>query len=336
AWLAPLSVALEDDEIVSGLAIGSPGNSRLEPERSSEIEVGLDADLFGGRMGAELTYYAKKTRGALVFVVLPPSTGVFYRRWVNVGEVENDGVEVALRGELLDGRALQWDAALTASWNDNLVTSLGEGVDNVGSRVRVGFPLYGQWARPIESFDDSDLNGIITEDEVVLGDTAAFAGPSAPQRVVTLSSGVTLFHRLRIQALVDHQGEYSVYNVTERWRCRWPYDQCRALVDPTASLEDQAAAAVAGRTHWGFIEDVSFIKLRELSLSYTLPDTWAERVRARSATVTLTGRNLVTWTGYSGVDPEVHGGGGLSNRGTWDLHSQAPYRYWTLRVRLGF
>jgi hypothetical protein len=82
------------------------------------------------------------------------------------------------------------------------------------------------------------------------------------------------------------------------------------------------------------MEDAGFVKLREMSFSVDLPDEWAQRFGGRSASITLVGRNLATWTDYTGFDPEINGGG-QANFNTFDFLSQAPARFWSVRVNLG-
>jgi hypothetical protein len=109
---------------------------------------------------------------------------------------------------------------------------------------------------------------------------------------------------------------------------------------PGASLERQAAV-VATRDHPaktldGFFEDGTFLKLREVTASYNLPQRFASRLRSRSAAFVLTARNLKTWTKYSGVDPEndytVTGGGDAPS----DFQTVGPASYWIARLSLGF
>jgi hypothetical protein len=89
-------------------------------------------------------------------------------------------------------------------------------------------------------------------------------------------------------------------------------------------------------TNFGYFEDGSFIKFRELSLSLFIPDDWAAKMRASRATFTVTGRNLYTWTDYTGIDPELNDNGSGSNFGARDFLTQPPLRYWTARLTLNF
>ena len=83
------------------------------------------------------------------------------------------------------------------------------------------------------------------------------------------------------------------------------------------------------------MEQADFIKLRELSLTYDAPARWATRIGASSVSVTIAGRNLATWTRYTGLDPELNEAG-QNNFTTADFLTQPPVRYWIGRVNMTF
>ena len=115
--------------------------------------------------------------------------------------------------------------------------------------------------------------------------------------------------------------------------------QCAGVADPTASVEEQARfiAARFYNTPTGYIEDASFVKLRELSLTLSTPNALALRVPAlRGASLTISGRNLKTWTDYTGLDPEINESGGGANFTQGEFNTQPPLRYWTARLNLVF
>ncbi|HMG18483.1 MAG TPA: hypothetical protein VK573_07145, partial [Gemmatimonadales bacterium] len=114
---------------------------------------------------------------------------------------------------------------------------------------------------------------------------------------------------------------------------------CDGLVDPNAPLWKQIRTVALrehpARTLVGFMEPADFARLRELAVTYTMPDSWARALRVQRASVTLAGRNLFTITDYSGIDPEagyLDGEAQVQN----DFVAQAPSTYWTMRVNLSF
>ncbi len=337
--LAAEGITDTDDNTISGVSIGEVGNSLLEPETSSEIEMGFDADMFGGRVGLELTYYNKTTTDALVRAPLAPSLGASPFQWVNIGEVNNKGWEAAINASLLNSDNVSWDATVSGSINTNELIDLGDNPP-IGSQTRMveGFPLGGQWGRPIQSFTDTNGNGIIESGELTVGDTLEYIAPGLPTQEVSFTSSITLFERVRLYGLIDYKGDYVSYNNTERFRCR--FRLCEALVDRNAALDNQARAVAAvyhpSQTNAGYIEDASFFKLREVSATIFMPDDWAGTLRASRASLTVTGRNLKTWTDYTGVDPEINSAGAGDNFGTGEFLTQAPLRYWTVRLNFSF
>ena len=338
--LAATAITTPSDETGSGVSIGSIGNSLLEPERSSEIELGFDAEIAGGRAGLEFTYYDKRTDGALITVPLAPSLGASASRWVNIGEVQNAGYEATLTAGLLDFNDFGWDLTLSGSINQNELLSLGEGTEPIGSQTRFvpGFPLGGQWDRPLQSWNDGDGNGIITPDELVIGDTIEYIGPGQPENQLTVVSNFRILENINVYGMLDYRGNYVAYNNTERFRCR--FRLCQALIDPGTPLDEQARAVASllhpSQTVWGYMEKGDFWKLREVSVRYDLPEVLTSQIGASRGSVTLSGRNLGTWTDYTGMDPEINWNGSGDNFGVSEFLTQPPVRYYTARINFTF
>ncbi|HSU13171.1 SusC/RagA family TonB-linked outer membrane protein [Longimicrobium sp.] len=323
-----------------GVVFSAVGNRNLKPERSAELETGLDARFFGNRVNTELTYYSKTSRDALIARNLPLSLGTGSTvRFENLGEVRNWGWEWLVNGQLLERSFLGWDVTVSGSHNSNELVDLGGVPPIIGSTIqnREGFPLNGYWQRPLKSFADADHNGIITVNEIVVGDTAEFMGYSQPRTEITFTNGIDLFNRkVRISALFDHKGGNLLLNGTDRIRCQ-SRGNCRGIVDPTAPLDEQAAA-VAVRVHpsasqAGYMQDASFTRFRELGVTLTAPQSFARRFGGRALSATFSARNLKVWTSYKGIDPE-------SNYGQTDVptdfQTAPPPSYYTVRVNLGF
>ena len=338
--LAATAITTPSDETGSGVSIGSIGNSLLEPERSSEIEVGFDAEIAAGRAGLEFTYYDKRTEGALITVPLAPSLGASASRWINIGEVQNAGFEATLTAGLVELANFGWDVTLSGSINKNELLSLGEGTEPIGSQTRFvpGFPLGGQWDRPLQGWNDGDGNGIITPDELMIGDTIEYIGPGQPENQLTISSNFRILESVNVYGLLDYRGNYIAYNNTERFRCR--FRLCQALIDPATPLDEQARAVASllhpSQTVWGYMEKGDFWKLREVSVRYDLPEFITSQIGASRGSLTLSGRNLGTWTDYTGMDPEINWNGSGDNFGVSEFLTQPPVRYYTARINFTF
>ncbi|MFO7893471.1 MAG: SusC/RagA family TonB-linked outer membrane protein [Longimicrobiales bacterium] len=326
---------------VPGFVIAGAGNPDLEPEISTEMELGLEADLLRGRAGLELTWYKKNSTDALVAVPLPPSFGATATRMENIGEMENTGVEAALNVTPVSTRDVNWDFRVSLATNDNEVTSLGGaepiifGLLGSTQRHQVGHPAGSYFQRPIESFEDANGDGIIEASEVVIGDSATYVGQPFPTAEMTASSTLDLWNMLQLSALVDYKSGHQIFNATMWDRC--DAGVCEERYIAGASLEDQArwVAYDEANTVAGFIEDADFVKLREVSLTMQVPETVRAMVGASDMRFTVAGNNLVTWTDYSGFEPEVNGAG-QDNYATFDFRTLPPLRMWTLRLDVSF
>lgn len=330
-----------------GLVFSTLGNANLKPERSTEFEVGFDGSFFNNRLSAEVTYYNKVSRDALISRILPPSLGTgATSRFENLGEVTNKGWEALFNGQILQRDQIGWDMSLNASSNSNKLVSLGNVPTITGTtqQERAGYPLHGYWSRGLLGYEDKNGNGIIEYNadqsisEIVVSDTAIYHGTNMPKIEMALTNGFEFWgRRLRLAGMIDYKGGHLVYNNSERIRCA-SRNNCSGLINPNASLFEQARTVMVrehpSRSVAGFFEDGDFLRFRELSLSLTAPQEWAEALRGRSITATLAARNLgMIWTEYTGVDPEAFGTTGDAPS---SFQAFAPPTYYTFRVSFGF
>jgi TonB-linked SusC/RagA family outer membrane protein len=297
----------------SALRYGSFGNPNLKPERGSEIELGFESKLLGGRAGLDLTYYSKTTHDALLPVAVPPSTGFAGTRLENLGTISNKGFEILLTATPIDFKSLSMETTLALSTNDNKLVSFGDdrapiifGTYAPTQRYQVGFPLGAMWAQRVQYNPDGTL--VKVGGRPVLDPVSVYMGPSVPTKEVSFSTGIRFFEKFRFFGLADYKGGYYQFNVKD-WR------RDRALVswevaNPQADPDVVLARSFAAQT-WYHVQKADFVKLRDLSLSYDLP---AQLLRgaAERATFTVAGHNLKIWTKYGGADPELNFGGGTS------------------------
>lgn len=330
----------------SGVTFGSLGNADLKPERSSEVEVGFDAGFLDDRLGLRFTWYRKTTTDLLLRQPIPPSAGAGASRFVNLGEVLNRGVEAGLDARVLELPWLRWQVGLNAWANHNELLELGTlpGGDPMppvkqGTQWFVeGYPLGGYWAKPI-TYRDADGDGRIVASELTVGVTETYQGSALPDRELSVTSALSLPRGLSLHALAEYRGGYRLRNQGEAFRCQTGI--CRGLNDPEAPLLEQARALTqtvlpsSFQSQSLFMEDASFWKLRELSATARLPGSWAAGLGADAASVTVAGRNLLTFTDYTGLDPEVNQFG-QANFLSRDFMTQPPTRTWSLRVKVEF
>jgi TonB-linked SusC/RagA family outer membrane protein len=357
----PVAVNVQGNE-VSGITLGGAGNTNLKPERTREFEFGFDASLIGDRVNFEFTKYSKQTRDALIGRVLAPSLGATNTQLVNLGRVDNKGYEYLVDVKALSTDRIKFDVSFNGSVNDNKVVNLGTGITPIifglggaTQRHQNGYPLGGYWDWQLVSFADKNGDGIISRVncptynatpnpqivggpacEVVLSDTAVYLGNPLGRSELAITPSVTLFNWLNIRALFDHRGGLTLNNSTEFFRCSSSSSICQGIEDKSTSLLDQAKAISTRMGSRGaYFENANFTKLRELSFTVTLPQQFANSIRATNASITLSGRNLHTWTKYTGLDPELNVSS-ASNFNTADFLTQPPTKYWVGRVNLTF
>jgi TonB-linked SusC/RagA family outer membrane protein len=333
-----------------GIVPGNPGNPDLEPERGKEVELGFDAELLNGRVGAELTWYNKRSTDLLVTVPVPPSLG-FGSNLGNIGEVVNRGLEFLVRATPVSQSNLVWDVSLNGSTLHNEIVSLGTAgtfINNFRAFVP-GHQIASWWVHRIRSIDEAN-------NRVVVSDTAEFAGNQLPTFQANLSSSLLLFNRLQLNALFEHKSGYHVYNLNQEFRDR----SARSSANVNLSAEDGGYSATerlrrlgpyisertgnpvgVGNVKDPYLQEGDHVRFRELTATVFLPVSLVERVGASGASLTVGGRNLGLWfSDYEGDDPDVIGVGtqssGLNQLFNADVFTTPPARRWIVRLNVQF
>ncbi len=346
------------------LILTRTGNPALKVETTTEIEGGFDVGFLNDRVTAEYTYYNRRSKNALISRNLAPSAGLTGSVFQNLGSIRNWGNELGLNVLAIDRDRVRFNAHLTATTLKNRIEELGKGIApiqfNRGAQAhRQDFATGAFFALPIK-YNDADGNGKLSRAEVSIDtskflvvrnlDTGnmdtlrtAYVGAALPTNTQGISGELTLFNAVTISTLFERRGGNRQLNYTEYFRCRQQagtayFSQCGALSNPDASLESQAAflgAQFLSATPYGYIEDASFVKWRELSVRFQVPQRWASASRLlNGAAISVSGRNLHTWTKYTGLDPEINETGGGSNFTQGEFNTQPPVR--TFSVRFDF
>jgi TonB-linked SusC/RagA family outer membrane protein len=335
-----------------GLRANSLGNTNLKPETSEEFEGGFDAHVLSNRVSLEFTYYRKQTHDALINVPLAPSSAASNLSVLeNVGSTQNSGIEAQITAQILDTRRFGWDVTLSGSHNSNKILDLG--VDPITGKSRVigtgqtrdvvGYPINSQWFHPY-TYADANGDGIIQTSEVKVDSSFNYYGYAFPRDLFSVQTGFDLFSRkLRINALFDYKGGYSLFDTSNEFNCNNAPFACRENQDATTPLWLQArnvaqnyGSVIGGqtfKTQQGYNVNGQFWKFRELSAVITLPDRLASSMRARGASLQLGARNLHWWGSYTGVDPESNQNAGDTQ---FDFLQASPPTYFTARLNLKF
>ena len=321
-----------------------------ELERTAELEGGVVSSLLHDRVHLSLTAYRKVTKDAL-------SWGIdsYTRRLMvaNDAKLRNMGVEGSARAVVVATRPLDVGLEIGMWTSSSEVVSLRGGgwsypEYGAGQRHAEGYPLGGFWHRRILSWEDINGDGTISRVncpgqpqvaggpacEIEVGTEHEYLGSPTPRLELFFAPKLTLFDRIHVSALLDHRSGFKQNNQTEALRCY--AGRCRAASDASAPLADQARAIAGRMGAWGgYVEDATFTKLREVAASISVPEAWMGALGGRSASFTLAGRHLATWTAYSGLDPEITGWGplGFSQAETF---TQPPLRHYTARLSVGW
>ncbi|HEX6050433.1 MAG TPA: TonB-dependent receptor, partial [Gemmatimonadaceae bacterium] len=361
------AVAVLGDEAVNIITPDAFGNPDLKAETGDEIELGFDASVLDGRVGLDFTFYNKTTKDALLSVDDPPSSGWTGSHLVNVGEINNKGIELAINATPLQRENVRWDAIVSFSTASNELVSFGRDAqgnpimveDRFGAflsvqRHREGYPLGGFWATDWET-DANGLPVLNSSGVAVLKQCASWAedqradceerfiGSPFPTRLLGLTNTVELFNSLQLYAFLDYQGGHY------QW-CAICSVRTRVDLNSKERNDPRLDPSHPDYESWGryelgilrsnqtarYIQPADFLKLRELSATYTLPTQWISRAGFSRAAVTLAGRNLWMWTKYEGTaDPEVAFTGDASFD-TADYGSIPMQRRWTVSFNLNF
>jgi TonB-linked SusC/RagA family outer membrane protein len=307
----------------------SPGNPDLGPERSSEIEFGFDAGLFDERLGIEFTGYRGSVSDMILIRDAPPSAGFPGAQYTNLGGFDKWGYELMLRGNVFDAGAAALDLTLSFAMNDSKVKDLGAGTDALiesgfGIEHRVDYPVGSWFHHRITSATYNDDINVMRQsmmcDNGSGGEVACFGDPSSPNTITaprvfigrslpkyegSISPTLTFLERFRLTSMVDFKLNHYKWDHNERVRCAL-FNVCLENLTP----QDFDPVRIAGYRHGDrfggeYIQDASFAKLREVSLSYDVPPSLVERLGGSRATIMLAARNLHTWTKWEGMEPEA-------------------------------
>jgi len=318
-------------QLYAGLATIYPallhGNQNIRPEAETEIETGFDATFFKSRAQFTFTVYQKRIQDLLLQANVAPSLG-YNSVWFNGGEFTNQGIELSLSATPIQLRnGFTWNTTETFYRNYSVVNSLPIAPFIVGSTFGGIFGQFG-YLQPGRSVSEVAAPGILTANGSPLQ-----VGDFQPSYVVSLAQEFT-WNKFRLYGLLDWHRGGTVINTSNLL-----FDFGGTLADTLAS--QKRLAAWLGGSVYPYIEPASFIKLREVTLSYSLPQTWTTFISRAglnftNARLSFTGRNLWISFRYTGLDPEVSSFGNQQVTTGTDTFPYPPSRSFFLSLDLGF
>ncbi|HET6230813.1 MAG TPA: SusC/RagA family TonB-linked outer membrane protein [Longimicrobiaceae bacterium] len=332
---------IENIPTVSFGTLNTIGALDLHPERTTEIEGGFDATLLGERALLTFTAYHRNITDLLLSRVLAPSSG-YFTEYFNGGKLSSNGIEASIQATPLRRGSFQWVTNNTFSRNRVKIVELPVEEFSAGNSFGNSFGSY----RIRKGFSPTTVFANFGRDA-----TGAFIvrpiGESEPDFQMGFNNDFKL-RRFSLSTLLDWSHGGKVVNLTRNYfdgSGTSPDFLMPSGVTTPRDFEKCGADCLSGeeRLFWFgnpnnrpvYVEDASFVKLREVSVSYEVPARWLGS-RVSNAQISLSGRNLKTWTGYSGYDPEVSNFGNVTAGRNQDVTPFPPSRTFWLAFNVGF
>ncbi|WP_353124935.1 SusC/RagA family TonB-linked outer membrane protein [Parapedobacter pyrenivorans] len=315
-----------DNEEIVGYVPNGIANEDLKWETTAQTDVGLDISFWNSRLNVTADYYWKYTTDLLASVPLPPSVG-FGSMFQNVGEIQNQGFELGVNGDVLTGD-WKWNVAAMLASNKNEVVKIAGGSDiySAGQAAvwsstniaREGEPLGalfgyledGLTENGLIKYKDTNGDGTVNaQDRVILGNPT-------PDWIYSLNSTLS-YKGVNLNIFLEGVQGNEIFNATNGTHLnsfQRGSNQFRDIIgnywtienpDPNAKYPKISAASgvdISDR----FIESGSYLRVKNISLGYDLPmakwgATWCNAIQ-----IYVSGTNLFTFTDYTGLDPEIN------------------------------
>lgn len=315
------------------------GSPTLKPEITGEFEVGFEANFFEDRIGFDFSYYNRLTEGLITSRPLDPSSG-FTSITTNLGDIRNKGIEVLVHGSPVRTEDFQWDMSVNYSQNNNLVESLPGGTVSIGGFggtdiVAIEGEEMGLFRTTIKQtvmIDGQehvvvDGTGMLKEST----DAEIIKDKSVNEKFKMGMTNVFTYKSISLAATLDfryggymysYQKDYmqwtgSGYETTSN--DRQPFIIPNSVVDNGDGTYSENTTPVAStdlhtfysdgafESQEDFLLDKSYLKLRNISLSYQLPRSFAQRLKLSSIRTSIVASNILLWTPSSNnyIDPET-------------------------------
>ena len=348
-------------------------NPELRPESTTTFEVGGEFKFLKGRLGVDITYYDSESVDQVISVQVSGATG-FTNLNTNAGKITNTGIELVLEGTPVKMPNFTWDIGVNFTKLENDVEELADGIEQIGlsgftstsSRVVVGQPYGAIFGSGFQRTDDGQM--IIGDNGWPLQDpqTQVYGDPN-PDWIAGVRNTFTIFKNFSVSALIDiRQGG-------DMWCGTCGIIDYFGTSQTSADLREQTVvwdgvvnigtadepnyvantkevayadpAAGVGGSYWaryGFggitemsIYETSWVRLRDLSLTYRIPNSALEKLSIADASVSVSGRNLWLSTDYPGIDPETNLTGATNGFGL-DYFNMPNTKSYAFTLRLSF
>ena len=320
----------------SGITLASTGNPELKWETTTQNNIGLDFQLLNGAINVSADYYIKKTKDMLT---IPPALDVAGENaavWLNTGDMKNNGWEVTVAYNSPQYGDFSWNGSVNISQYKNELVTLNNMVNTIGGDIRLikdqpmgvyyGYVYDGIFQTPDEvanhaqqtgaapgrmKFRDLDGNGVINEnDRCIIGDPnpdlSLGLNLAFKYKAFTLDMffagdfGFDIQNHMKRQLLSMNYGNLATNRGADILNAWTPTNTSSDI--PALSLTDDNNEA---RFSTYYVENGSYMKMKYLKLSYSLPKNLIKRIGASNLDIYGQVENVFTMTKYKGLDPEI-------------------------------
>ena len=362
----PTGVSLgTGSNLYGGVVATRASNPDLKWESTAQTNVGVDMGFRGGKISVTADYYHKKTNDLIMDIPIGQWWG-FSTQTVNAGSIENKGVELSITSRNISANNFKWTTTLNVAYNKQKATDLG---GRPYIRTQTANP---DGAVPSADFTElvvgrelSEIFGYVYQGVVQKGETYApqpLSKPGEPKyKDLNGDGAITTADRQVLGKANPHyilgfnndlaykgfelnlffQGalDYSLYNMNrllmETYSGKNALDRWTPThTDTNTPSNGYFTSKYGGYVNSRFVENASYLRLKTLTLAYTIP---LSKIGMRSVRIYATGQDLLTFTKYSGTDPEVNTNGGDANlRAGLDFNAYPAFRSYTVGLKLNF
>ena len=344
SYLASYNTSVYPFGISSGnqtaLVSSTLANPYIHWEEVAQTNIGFDASLFNSRVMFSFDAYLKETRDMLVKASIPITSGFedTTTTYTNAGKVRNQGIEMSLHTINLTGE-LGWETNLTATYNKNKIKDLNSDVPYYTNQINNSYVTMLAKDYPINVFYGYVTDGIfqnqsevnthavqpgaepgdirfrdLNNDGVINGSDRTVIGNPNPSWLFSMNNSLSykgfelsVFlqgiagNKIYNANNIDNTGMAAAYNQTTDVLKRWQGEGTSNSMPRAVFGDPNQNTRVSDR----FVENGSYLRLKNITLSYTFPKQWLQKAQIENARLSLSCENVATITGYSGFDPEV-------------------------------
>jgi TonB-linked SusC/RagA family outer membrane protein len=344
SYLASYNTSVYPFGISSGnqtaLVSSTLANPYIHWEEVAQTNIGFDASLFNSRVMFSFDAYLKETRDMLVKASIPITSGFedTTTTYTNAGKVRNQGIEMSLHTINLTGE-LGWETNLTATYNKNKIKDLNSDVPYYINQINNSYVTMLAKDYPINVFYGYVTDGIfqnqsevnthavqpgaepgdirfrdLNNDGVINDSDRTVIGNPNPSWLFSMNNSLSykgfelsVFlqgiagNKIYNANNIDNTGMAAAYNQTTDVLKRWQGEGTSNSMSRAVFGDPNQNTRVSDR----FVENGSYLRLKNITLSYTFPKQWLQKAQIENARLSLSCENVATITGYSGFDPEV-------------------------------